>query len=182
LIEGTPYYVKGAYRKAWELLGGQGSFGLPLNDAFVRADDGRVVQYFEAGALELRPGAENDPDFPYLDEAEQTRRLVTPIDLGSAYTAGRSFPPPESQPAEGRRFDETGYRVRGEFLSFYDAVSGRWRLGAPISPELTEDIGGVPTTVQYFQRGSLIWNAQANRVELGRLGNWGWEIQCTYVQ
>jgi hypothetical protein len=40
----------------------------------------------------------------------------------------------------------------------------------------------VPTTVQYFQRGSLIWNAQANRVELGRLGNWGWEIQCTYVQ
>ncbi|NJP06670.1 MAG: cellulase family glycosylhydrolase, partial [Chloroflexaceae bacterium] len=52
-VAGSPYHVKGWFRRAWEYLGGQGSLGLPLSEAFVRPEDGKVVQYFESAVIEL---------------------------------------------------------------------------------------------------------------------------------
>ena len=174
LIPGSGHYVKGLFRRAWELLGGQGSFGLPLTEAFVLPGDipehNRVVQYFEAGVLELHPEAAADPSFRrLLKEVDQVKRLVVPHNLGESYAAGRV-------PTEG------GHAVLDQFQSFYSGVQGDWRLGAPISGALTEDRNGVPTTVQYFQKGRLEWNPAAQVVEVGRLGSWAWDSQCQSAQ
>jgi hypothetical protein len=184
LIPESGRYVKLAYRRAWDLFGGRGLFGLPLSEAYVREEDDRVVQYFEAGLVEIVPGAETVPGFDLLPEDEQIRRRLRFVNVGEIYVNvnGLSFPPPASEPPGGQRFEETGYRVRDEFLAFYDGVNGRWRLGVPISGELTEELNGVPTRVQYFQNGMLLWNEAAGRVEFGPLGRWGWERQCASVQ
>jgi hypothetical protein len=183
LIPESGRYVKLAYRRAWDLFGGRGNFGLPLSEAYVRDEDDRIVQYFEAAVIEVVPKAETAPDFDDLPEDEQIRRRLRPLNIGEIYVnaTGRSFPPPSAEPEGGRRFDETGYRVRGEFLSFYEGVYGRWRLGVPISGEVLEEVGGVERRVQYFQNGMLIWNAEAERVDLGPLGRWSWEAQCASV-
>jgi hypothetical protein len=55
LIPESGHYVKGMFRKAWELQGGRGSFGLPLTEAFVRKPDKLVIQYFENALLEFHP-------------------------------------------------------------------------------------------------------------------------------
>jgi hypothetical protein len=62
------------------------------------------------------------------------------------------------------------------FQALYNSINGAWRLGAPISDEFVEDVGGVPTTVQYFQKGRLEWNAAA--AQISRLGSWALDVRC----
>jgi cellulase (glycosyl hydrolase family 5) len=164
-IPGSGHTVKGAFRRAWELFGGQGSFGLPLTEAFVLPDSRGAVQYFEAAELELHLEAADEPGFDALPEVEQIARLIRPAQLGSRYTAGRPL------------FD-ANRALQGTFLAFYDSVNGAWRLGAAISPELVEQIDGAPTRVQYFERGRLEWNAATQAVVIGPLGAWAWDMQC----
>jgi hypothetical protein len=162
LIPGTGHYVKGPFRKAWELFGGRDSFGLPLTDAFVRSEDRRVVQYFEGALLELHTEGTADPGFRDLSDVEKTMRLIVPVDLGASYTAGRGF--------------GGEHAVSMRFQALYKSINGAWRLGAPISDEFVEDVGGVPTTVQYFQKGRLEWNAAA--AQISRLGSWALDVRC----
>lgn len=184
LIAESGYYVKGAFRRAWEHLGGQSSFGLPLSNAFVQGQDERgndiVVQYFEVTPLQLRRGVRRDAEFDRLSPAEQAMRLVQPMAVGRAYAGERSFSQRGQTPAGAQRF-ESGYTVGGEFLAFYQDAFNRWRLGLPISEELSEDVNGTPTWVQYFEHGRLEWNATAQVVEISRLGNWAWDRQCQFT-
>lgn len=184
LIAESGYYVKGAFRRAWETLGGQSSFGLPLSNAFVQGQDERgndiVIQYFEVTPLQLRRGVRRDAEFDQLSPAEQAMRLVQPVAIGRAYAGERSFAQRGQTPAGAQRF-ESGYTVGGEFLAFYQDAFNRWRLGLPISEELSEDVNGTPTWVQYFEHGRLEWNATAQVVEISRLGNWAWDMQCRYT-
>jgi hypothetical protein len=173
----SAYHVKDWFRIAWERLGGRGMFGLPLGEAFIRPSDQRVVQYFEAAVLEFYPeGGGPAPDD--LTKTTRAMRVIQPIDLGHAYTAGREFPQHAVVPEGGRRFGETGYTLSGDFRRFYEGAYGEWRLGAPISEELVEEINGVPTRVQYFQKGSLEVNPTTGVIQFGQLGRWLYNQNC----
>jgi hypothetical protein len=176
-VEGAPYYVKGWFRIAWQEFGGRGTFGLPLGDAFIRPSDQVVVQYFEAAVLEYHPDAGGN-SFDDMSKRERALRLLRPLDLGHAHTAGRAFPKPEYTPEGARYFSETGHTLGGDFRRFYEGAYGEWRLGAPISEELVEPINGVPTRVQYFQKGSLEVNPETGVIQLGQLGRWLYNNQC----
>jgi hypothetical protein len=167
VIPGTGAYVKGPFRKAWELFGGRASFGLPLTDAYVRPEDRRVVQYFEGAVLELHTEGTGDPSFASLPDADKVRRLIVPLDLGLAISAGRDFGGP--------------HQVGPTFEGFYNSIAGDWRLGPAISTELLEQIDGAPVTVQYFQKGRLERDA-AGTVRVGHLGSLALEQQCQQAQ
>jgi hypothetical protein len=162
LIRESGHYVKGMFRKAWEQLGGRSSFGLPLSEAFVRKSDKVVMQYFENAVLEFRP--RDNSELRGLSDADQARLVILPTDLGAASAAGRKLPPP--QPPQGK------------FLAFYSSANGHWRLGGPISAELTETINGVPMRVQYFEKGRLELNPATQTIRLGQLGKLTLDAQC----
>ena len=67
---------------------------------------------------------------------------------------------------------------QGKFLDFYNGVNGHWRLGGPISAELTEPINGVPTRVQYFEKGRLELNPSTQTIALGSLGRLALDARC----
>jgi hypothetical protein len=167
LIPGTGMYVKGPFRKAWELFGGRASFGLPLTDAYVRPEDRRVVQYFEGAALELHTEGTGNPAFAALPDVDKVRRLIVPVDLGLAFSAERGF--------------GGSHQVGSAFQAFYASIAGGWRLGAPISSELIEQIDGATLTVQYYQKGRLERDA-SGAVRVGRLGSWALEQRCRQAQ
>jgi hypothetical protein len=120
-----------------------------------------VVQYFERGALEYRPRQAGNT----TSEAERLTRVLKPIDLGAQYAAERQLPPAEA--------------LRGPFLDFYNRVNGEWRLGRAISAELTEDVNGLPTRVQYFRNGRLELNPATRTIVASSLGTWAWGAQCS---
>jgi hypothetical protein len=163
LIAESGHQVKGVFRLAWEQFGGRESLGLPLTEAFEQAHTRRVVQYFEGAALEYYP--ENAADPLKVSQAEQLVRVLRPVDLGRAAAAQRGLPPADG--AIGEMFRE-----------FYERYNGEWRWGGPISPALTEDIGGVATTVQYFERGRLEVSPITGAVLVGALGQQAWDAQC----
>lgn len=182
-IEEGGHYVKDWFRRAWEWMGGQGSFGAPLSEAYIRPSDGRVVQHFTAAVLEYYPEAMYAPTFELLPTPQsKTMELIRPASIGRTYTAGRTFPPqpPVTPGPDNRLFPETGYVVQGQFLTFYDTFLGPWRLGNPLSPEVIEVINDVPITMQYFERGRLEWSPQTNAVQFGQIGLRLWERQCRF--
>jgi hypothetical protein len=85
---------------------------------------------------------------------------------------------PAEKVTGARHFPETGHYIKGEFRSFYKRASGEWRFGNPISEEMIEEINGVPTRVQYFERGRLEWNEETQTVQVSTLGNWRFAVQC----
>jgi hypothetical protein len=183
LIAESGHYVKGEFRLAWDAINGRYNLGLPISEAFVRAGDRRVVQYFTGAVAELHPEARETPGFDQLPRDVQLRRLVRFVDIGSTYAAGRSFPAQQGVDHDpGYYFPETGYAVDPAFRHYYDALGGRWRFGAAISGKLDEDVSGVMMPVQYFQNGRLERSPATQSIEVGRLGGWAWDIQCTYVK
>ncbi|NJN65224.1 MAG: cellulase family glycosylhydrolase [Chloroflexaceae bacterium] len=182
LVDASGHYVKSWFRRAWENFGGRGSLGLPLSEAFVRPEDGRVVQYFEAAVLELNDEATEEPGFYELPIHEQIVRAVQTMSLGRAYTEGRTFAPPESAPPDARYFPETGYSVKGTFWSAYENLLGPWRFEAALSNEFVEEVNGTPITVQYFEKGRLEMNPSYNLVIPGQMGRKAWEDRCLSVQ
>lgn len=69
-----------------------------------------------------------------------------------------------------RYFEETGYRVQGEFLQFFDRYGGADSLGYPLTEEIEMD----GWRVQYFDKGRLEFhpeNEPAYRVTVGWLGD-----------
>jgi hypothetical protein len=178
-VEESNHFVKGWFRIAWEEFGGRGMFGLPLSEPFIRLEDQRVVQYFEAAVLEYHPEKGGGTSWGEMTRGARALRLIEPLDLGHGYTAGREFPKPEYVPEDARYFSETGHTIRGDFRTFYEGSHGEWRLGAPISEELTEEIYGIPTKVQYFQKGRLEVSPETGVIRFGQLGRWAYELHCT---
>ncbi len=162
-IAGSPYTVKRAFRRAWELFGGSSSFGPPLTDAFERQPDRQVVQYFRDVVLEYYP--EQGGDAKTTPEAQQVMWVVRPRPLGAEAVAGRLLRPAPP---------------RGAFLAFYQRVNGAWRLGQPLSGELRERVNGADLTVQYFERGRLEQHPDG-RVRFSALGAQAWAAECGQV-
>jgi hypothetical protein len=180
LVPESGHYVKDWFRAAWNELGGIGSFGVPLSEAYIRPSDGRVVQHFAAATLAYHPEAEYEPDFHLLPDVARTMRMIRPEPIGRTYTEGRTFPPqpPVTPGPNAVLVPETGYAIQGRFLDFYYNFMGEWRLGKPISPEVVENVGGVDVTMQYFENGRLDFNPQYNIVQVGQIGNALWAQQC----
>jgi hypothetical protein len=182
-IPESGHYVKGIFRLAWAAINGRYNLGLPISEAFVRAKDYRVVQYFEGAVAELHPEVREAPGFDQLPLSQQLRQLVRFVDIGSTYTSGRSFPAQQGVNHDaGYYFPETGYAVDQAFRHYYNALGGRWRLGVAISGKVDEQVNGVTMPVQYFQNGRLEISPVTQAIEVGRLGSWAWDIQCTYVK
>jgi len=177
-VEGSEHYVKGDIRRAWDTFGGRYSFGMPLTEAYKRAEDNRVVQYFEGAVMVLHPDARSDEDYAELGRFEKLMARVQIMPIGEQYTTGREFPVPAEKVTGARHFPETGHYIKGEFRSFYKRANGDWRFGNPISEELIEEINGVPTRVQYFERGRLEWNEETQTVQVSPLGSWRFAVQC----
>lgn len=178
-IEHSGHYMKSWFRRAWENLGNSGSLGMPISEAFVRPEDGVLVQYFEAAVLEYNNNAFGETGFDLLPITEQAMRVIQPTNLGYQHAAGRSFPPPESPPpSDARFFPSTGYSVKGTFWSAYENLLGPWRFGAAISGEVVEQTDAGPITVQYFEKGRLEYHPEENVVYPSQLGTWAWEQRC----
>ena len=179
-------WVKDWFREAWEHMGGMGSLGLPISEAYEHPRGG-VVQYFQAGALRLNGSAVFTPGFDSWPLHAQVMETIRPLNIGERYVElykpdipPPPPPPPLPTPPDERYFPETGYSVKGKFLEMYDTFSGPWRLGLPISGELQERIGDTVLTTQYFQNGRLEFNPQYNVVMFGQIGYALWEQQCRF--
>lgn len=161
-VPGSGHTVKGAFRRAWELLGGQAAFGLPITEAYIRQSDGRVVQYFEGAMLEMRPGRNAGPE----GRSEEQRLMdgLRPGEVGAAALGARRAP--------GQ------YAVDPAFAAFYAQIHGEWRLGAPISGLLAEQVGGAAVRVQYFERGRLDLDPASQSVRAGPVGAQVWQTNC----
>ncbi len=179
-VAGTPFYVKDWFRVAYETFGGEYSFGKPLSHPFERATDGVIVQFFEAALLELDREAPDSEDFRELGRIQKIQAVIRVNPIGSSFTAGRTFDPPSDMPqgADVRYFPETGHYVRKDFYRFYVRANGEWRLGAPLSEEIREEIDGEPMIVQYFEHGRVERNPDSGAFRFGQLGQWAWQVQC----
>lgn len=80
---------------------------------------------------------------------------------------------PQPQPNEGRLFGETGWRVGGRLLEFWDGNGGLPIFGLPTAPQRTETTPDGAFEAQWFERERLELNrtnAAPYDVLLGRLG------------
>lgn len=178
-IEESGHYIKSWFRRAWDNLGGRGSLGLPLSDAFIRPEDGKVVQYFESAVLAYNDDAFSVPGFDFLPYDMRIMQVVRPLRLDAALTANLTSPPPTHTAQPGARyFPETGYNVQGEFWSLYENLLGPWRFGVATSAETTETIQGIPYTVQYFEYGRIERDPYTQAVQPGQVGRQMWEARC----
>lgn len=108
-------------------------------------EDGRFVQYFERGRLELHSELEGQP--------------VLLGRIGADYAAAlwkRFAPAPAGIPAAGEQFfDATDQTLREPFLSFWNDNGNIVTLGYPISQPVWEYVDNQLIQVQYFERGRL---------------------------
>jgi hypothetical protein len=169
VIGETGHTVKTDFRGAFELFNGRYSFGPPISEAFVRAEDRRVVQYFSGAVLAFYPEAGEQPGFAELLPEQKIPQLIRPLNIGEQYLAARGVA-------------AVPHEVDEEFGAIYRALGGRWRFGVPISAKLVESVNGAPTVVQYFQNGSLLRSPTTGAIEPGNLGTWAWERQCGSVR
>ena len=118
--------------------GGLSAFGLPRTDEFV--EDGKVVQYFQRGRLEMAP--------------DRSWFALTPLGAEAARRRG-ILSRPEASPVAPFESDdsylyvpETGHSITFGFKRFFETHGGAAVFGLPITEELVED----GFTVQYFER------------------------------
>lgn len=134
----------------WNNNGGLAQQGYPISDTLqeVSDTDGKTytVQYFERAVFELHP--ENQPPYDVL-----LSLLGTFLYQQKYGQAGASGQVPNTS-AGSRLFPETGRRVGGVFLDYWNTHGGLAQQGYPISDEFQEvsDLNGQTYKVQYFER------------------------------
>ncbi|HET6261852.1 MAG TPA: kelch repeat-containing protein [Chloroflexia bacterium] len=141
--------VQGLFLSYWDQHGGLPQQGFPISQEMQeRSDlDGKTytVQYFERAVFELHP--ENPAPYNVLLSQLGTFRYR------EKYPQGAPNQRPNNAPGS-RLFEETGKRVGGRFLQYWQQNGGLPQQGFPISDEFTEvsDLDGKSYTVQYFER------------------------------
>jgi hypothetical protein len=178
----TGYEVCGIFRSYWEGHGGLAQQGLPITERMSEQSetDGKsyVVQYFERAVFEHHP--ENAGT-----EYEVLLSLLGNVLYRQKYPSGAPNQMPNVAPG-ARYFPQTGRRVGGRFLEYWQQNGGLPQQGYPISEEFTErsDLDGKSYTVQYFERAVFEHhpeNAPPYDVLLSQLGTYkylaryGWQ-------
>lgn len=145
----TGHTVTGIFLAYWDKGGGLAQYGYPISPLLTEASnlDGKpyTMQYFERAVLEYHP--ENQPPYNVLLSQLGTFRYT------NKYPAGA----PNQQPnntSVSFLFPETGKRLGGRFLQYWQEHGGLSQQGYPISDEFTElsELDGKPYKVQYFER------------------------------
>ena len=167
----TKQTVKGWFWRYWQEHGGLAQQGYPLSGEMQeRSDlDGKmyVVQYFERAVFELHP--ENQRPYDVLLSQLGTFRYKQKY--GTAGAPGQKA----NTDAGTLLFPETGKKLGGSFLAYWQRNGGLAQQGFPISDEFQErsDLDGKTYTVQYFERAVFEWhpeNQPPYNVLLSQLG------------
>jgi hypothetical protein len=163
----TGHAVRGEFLEFFDRRGGLKILGYPITEQFVF--EGRLVQYFQQGRLELHP------------ESSPPNR----VRLGAVSEELGKRTPPASQTGPDsfvqRYFPETGHTVAYAFLNFFNNNGGVDTFGYPISEYGTENAGG--HIVQYFQRAKFEWYpelAASQRVQLADLGTIHFDLLASH--
>jgi len=141
--------VCGSFLTYWKEHGSLAQQGLPITSVFneLSAIDGKTytVQYFERAVFELHP--ENKPPYDVL------LSLLGALDYQQRFPGGAPGQKPNEE-AGSVLFKETGKRVGGVFLSYWQSHGGLMQQGYPISDEFQtrSPLDGKIYTVQYFER------------------------------
>jgi aldose sugar dehydrogenase len=141
--------VSGIFLDYWTSHGGLPQQGYPISELLNEVSDlngkAYVMQYFERAVFEYHP--ENQKPYDVLLSQLGTFRYKT------KYPSSAPAPRPNNT-AGSVLFPETGKRVGGKFLDYWNKNGGLAQQGFPISDEFTEksDLDGKTYTVQYFER------------------------------
>jgi phospholipase C len=148
----TGKMLSGIFLDYWNTHGGLMQQGYPISDPMTEVSDlnGKpyTVQYFERAVFEYHP--ENQPPYNVL-----LSQLGT-FHYNQRYPNGA----PDQQANESAGtvlFPQTGNRLGGAFLQYWNQHGGLAQFGYPISNEFTEvsPLNGKPYTVQYFERAVM---------------------------
>jgi hypothetical protein len=162
--------LRGGFLKFWQEHGGLAQFGYPLTEEFTEKSltDGKsyTVQYFERAEFEYHP--ENKPPHDVL------LSLLGAMEYRARYPGGAPQQKPNNS-AGSVYFPQTGKRVGGSFLTYWQQFGGVQQQGYPVSDELQEQskLDGKTYTVQYFERAVMEWHPGAtppDDVQLSLLG------------
>jgi hypothetical protein len=141
--------VSGLFLEYWQNNGGLPQQGYPISNLIgeVSSLDGKpyTVQYFERSVFEYHP--ENQPPYNVLLSQLGTFRYK------QKYPNGAPDQTPNTSPGSVL-FQETGKRVGGKFLDYWQQHGAVAQQGYPISEEFSEksDLDGKSYAVQYFER------------------------------
>ncbi|HMA36040.1 MAG TPA: hypothetical protein VKY74_16375 [Chloroflexia bacterium] len=141
--------VTGRFLDYWLAHGGLAQEGFPISDPLQETSDTDghryQVQYFERAIFELHP--EYAPPYDVL------LALLGNFRYRQQYPSGAPNQVPNTAPGSVF-FKETGKRLGGRFLDYWQAHGGLAQQGYPISDEFPErsDLNGQVYTVQYFER------------------------------
>jgi endonuclease YncB( thermonuclease family) len=162
--------LQGKFLQYWLSHGGLAQQGLPISsETSERSDtDGKTytVQYFERAVFEYHPeAAPNDVLLSLLGSFAYQQR----------HPSGTPGQQPNSA-AGSVLFPETGKRVGGIFLQYWQTHGGLAQQGLPISDEFVErnPTDGKEYRVQYFERAVFEWhpeNPAQSAVLLSLLGS-----------
>ncbi len=146
----TGHTIQGIFLDYWNNHGALPQQGYPISDLIAEVSDldGKpyTVQYFERAVFEYHP-EQTDPQYQILLSQLGTFRYQ------QTYPEGAPIQTPNT--SEGSiLFPQTGKRLGGTFLQYWQTHGGLAQQGYPISDEFTEtsDFDGQPYTVQYFER------------------------------
>ena len=146
----TQHTVTGLFLDYWKAHGGLAQQGFPISDVSGEKSDlnGHVytVQYFERAVFEYHP--ENQA--PYNVLLSQLGTFLYKQKYGPAGAPGQQL----NTSTGSQFFKETGHRVGGPFLAYWQAHGGLAQQGFPISDEFNEvsTTNGKTYKVQYFER------------------------------
>lgn len=161
----------GRFLQYWDAHGGLAQQGFPISGEFQEQSqiDGKTyaVQYFERAVFELH--SENKPPYDVL------LSLLGGMKLKEKYPNSVPDTDKELITGESRTFPETGKRVSGAFLKYWQENGGLAQQGYPISNAMYESLtpAAPPRIVQYFERAVFELhpeNGDRFSVLLSRLG------------
>jgi len=139
----------GLFLQYWNNNGGLPQQGYPISEVIREVSDldkkPYTVQYFERAVFEYHP--ENQPPFDVL-----LSQLGT-FQYKKKYPNGAPNQSPNNEPGSVL-VPETGKRLGGRFLQYWQTHGGLPQQGYPISDEFMErsDLDGKNYLVQYFER------------------------------
>jgi WD40 repeat protein len=162
--------TRARFLEYWNANGGLPRQGYPISEEIreVSGIDGKTytVQYFERAVFELHPenAAPNDVLLSLLGVTLYREKYPN----GAAGQSSSGDPGALS-------FPETGKRVGGDFLAYWQTNGGLPQFGYPLSDEFSErsDLDSNTYTVQYFERAVFErhpQNIEPYRVLLSQLG------------
>src|SRR5438874_7371105 len=170
--------VRGSFLDYWTTHGGLTQQGFPISEEMQeRSDtDGKVytAQYFERAVFEAHP--ENQPPYDLL------LSLLGNFLYKQKYPNGAPGQQPNTSPGSVL-FKETGKRLGGVFLSYWNTHGGLAQQGFPISDEFQEksDLNGKTYRVQYFERAVFEYhpeNKPPYDVLLSQLGTFRYKAKA----